>query len=80
MKAGTVKIDGYLVCFTADGQWVISRLDQVLGYVDSLAEATTMIETHHTRIRARLALAQRKANERKAENDPGWAASGWGRG
>ena len=64
---GAIRIDGHLARFTDDGKWMVSRCDTVLGYVDSLAEVSPLIEKQRERVRARLALVQRKADERKAE-------------
>lgn len=64
---GAIRIDGHLARFTDDGKWMVSRHGTVLGYVDSVGEISPLIEKERERVRARLALVQRKAEERKAE-------------
>ena len=64
---GAVKINGHLVRRTDDGDWQVSRLGTSIGYVDTLEEADGLIARHLERVRARLALVQRKAGERRAE-------------
>ncbi len=64
---GAIRIDGHLARFTDDGKWMVSRSGTVLGYVDTVDEIVPLIEKNRERVRARLALVQRKANERKAE-------------
>lgn len=66
-NGGNIKVDGHLVRRTGDGQWMVSRMETVLGYVDTLDEVAGLIERHRERVRSRLAMAQRKADERKAE-------------
>lgn len=65
--SGTIKVDGHLVRFTDDGQWMVSRNETIIGYVDSLAEVSPLIETHLGNVRAKLADVERRAAERKAE-------------
>lgn len=70
-NSGAIKINGHLARFTDDGKWMVSRFDTVLGYVDQLTEVAPLIEQHREQVRARLALVQRKAEERKAEAEEG---------
>ena len=63
--SGTIKIDGHLVRFTDDGQWMVSRNETVIGYADSLAEVETLIATHRDRVRAKLADVERRAADRE---------------
>jgi hypothetical protein len=64
---GAVKVNGYLARRTDDGDWQVSRLGTSIGYVDSLDEVEGLIAGHLERVRARLSLVQRKAQERKEE-------------
>ncbi len=66
---GAIKIDGHLARFTDDGKWMVSRSGAVLGYVDTSDEIVPLIEKNREKVRARLALVQRKAEERKAEEE-----------
>lgn len=66
-QTGTIKVDGYSVRRTKEGDWHVSRFETSLGYVDSLDEVDGLIARHKEKVRARLAMAQRKAEERKAE-------------
>ena len=62
--SGSVKIDGHNCIFTQDGQWAISRLGVILGYVDTLAEIETFIAANLEEVRARLRRAQDEAAKR----------------
>ncbi len=62
---GTIKVEGYSVRRTTEGDWHVSRFETSIGYVDSLAEVDSLIARHKEKVRARLEMAQRKAEERK---------------
>lgn len=68
--SGTISgnLDGfsYNARLTEDGKWMVTRLQRIVGIVDTLAEIDGLIMKHRERVRARLAEIERRAGERRA--------------
>ena len=66
-NSGTITLNGHNIRRAADGTWVVSRKGITLGSVDLLMEVQPLIDAHLARVKARVVMSQRIADERAAE-------------
>lgn len=63
--SGTIKMGEYLARFTTSGEWSITRHGKFIGSAPTLGEIDTVIDANLVVVRARLRLAQDRAQSQK---------------